>query len=108
MKKNRGFSIIELVLLSTIISFIFVAICSLQIRGAEISKNVKNKEEAFYIARSIGEIYKSLDLKINNEYIYYVNNAYEAGYKLINMGSDCLGNDCKKYKVIIKKLIVIH
>ncbi|QCX32716.1 type II secretion system protein [Caloramator sp. E03] len=106
MKIYKGFTLIEIVLLCFIISFILINIFNIQNRAIEINKIVKEKEEAFYIARSICEMFKSSNLKIPIENMSFCgDDVNEISNKFINLIEDeHIVDNRKKYRVTIKNI----
>lgn len=106
MKTYKGFTLIEIVLLCLIISFILINIFNIQNRAIKINKTVKEKEEAFYIARSICEIFKSSNLKIPTGNISFCgDDINEISNKFINLiEEDYPVDDEKKYRITIRNI----
>lgn len=91
---RKGFTLIETIIISSIISIIFICVCNLHIRAIDISRSTKERDEAFNIARSVCEIYKSRYVEISNDYTaFYVNDVYETYEGFLNSLMEGISNN---------------
>ncbi|MCX7885186.1 MAG: prepilin-type N-terminal cleavage/methylation domain-containing protein [Caloramator sp.] len=109
MKKYKGFTLIEIVLISAVISGILIAVCNLHLRAININNTSKDKEEAFYIARSACEICRSQDIEIPDGIIFYADDNYELINKFGKIIKEVDINllpqqSYKKYRIEVKRI----
>lgn len=100
--KNKGFTLIENIIMLFVISIITLAILELNIQNIKINKNNNDNYDMFLIAKSICEIYISQENIItDNIYLIYLNNVEDLKYTIEECTSSLTFDNSKRLNVYL-------
>lgn len=100
--KNKGFTLIENIIMLLVISIISLVILELNIQNIKINKTTKDSYEMFLIAKSICEIYNTQENIIKDgNHLFCINSTDELKSTIEECYENLTYNNSKRFNVSI-------